>query len=123
MERYQEAMVALSESVMKKCVKRPLASKSPCRLIRLAMKARYIGNHASQIISYCGSLSESHGRSDRIRHENSPDASPSGEITMTSYRLAIKPRYLASHASRITSYYGTLSLSHGRTFRIRQKNA
>jgi len=35
--RYQEAMVTLSESVMKNCVKRPLAEKSRWRHIQLAI--------------------------------------------------------------------------------------
>jgi len=47
MERYMEVMIALSQSVMKKCVKRPLVVKTPWRHIRLAKKPRYFGNHAS----------------------------------------------------------------------------
>jgi len=42
-------MVALSESVMKNCLKRPLAEKSLRSHNRLAIKPRYLGNHASQI--------------------------------------------------------------------------
>jgi len=38
-------------------VKRPLAEKSRWRHIWLAIKPRYLGNHASQIKSYYGSLS------------------------------------------------------------------
>jgi len=49
MERYQEVMVALSESVMKNRVERPLAKKSRWHHIRLAIKIRYLGNHATQI--------------------------------------------------------------------------
>jgi len=69
-ERYQEVMVALSETAMKNCLKRHLAEKSPWRHTRLAIKPRYLGNHALQIKSYYGTLSGSHGRSFRIRHEN-----------------------------------------------------
>jgi len=47
MERYMEVMIALSQSVMKKCMKRTLAVKSLWRHIRLAKKPRYFGNHAS----------------------------------------------------------------------------
>jgi len=47
MERYQEVMVALLEAVMKIRRKRPLAKKSRCCHIRLAIKPRYLGNHAS----------------------------------------------------------------------------
>jgi len=77
-------MVALSESVIKNRVKRPLASKSRLLHIRLAMKPRYLGNHASQMKSYSGTLSRNDGRSFRIRQEKSSEAPPSGEITMTS---------------------------------------
>jgi len=80
-----ETGVALSDSVNKTYVKRPLPEKSRWRHIRLAIKPHYLGNHASQIKSYYGTLSGSHGRSIRIRHENSFEAPPSGVITMTSY--------------------------------------
>jgi len=80
-----ETGVALSESVNKTCVKRPLAEKSRWRHIRLAIKPRYVGNHASQMKSYYGTLSGSLGCSFRIRQEKSPEALASGEITMTSY--------------------------------------
>jgi len=46
---------------------------------------RYLGNHASQIESWYRTLSGSHDRSFRNRHEKLPEAPPSGEITMTSY--------------------------------------
>jgi len=85
MEHNQEVMVALSESVMKNRVKRPLASKSRWRLIWLAIKARYLGNHVLQIKSYFWSLSGSNGHSFRIHHKKSPEAPPDGEIMMTSY--------------------------------------
>jgi len=85
MGRIQEVMVVPSKYVMNMCVQHPLAEKSRWRHIRLAIKLRYLGNHASQVNSYYGTLSGSHGRSFRICHENLPKASPSGEITMTSY--------------------------------------
>jgi len=59
MEHYEEVMFTLSESIMKNCLKRPLAVKSRRRDILLVIKAR---NHASQIKSYYGSLSGSSGR-------------------------------------------------------------
>jgi len=90
MERYQEVMVVLSESVMWKSVKRPLAEKSRWCHIRLAIKPRYLGNYASQLKSYYGTLWGSHGRSFRICHEKSPEAPAGGEITMTSYLLGNK---------------------------------
>jgi len=80
-----ETGVALSDSVNKTCVKRPLAEKSRLRRFRLAMKPRYLRNHASQTKSYQEILSGSFGRSFIIRHEKSPEAPASGEITMTSY--------------------------------------
>jgi len=88
MERYQALVIAHSESVMKNCLKRPLGEKSRWRHIRLAIKPRYLGNHAWQLKSYYTTLSESHGRSFRIRHERSPGTPPSGEITMKSYPVS-----------------------------------
>jgi len=46
MKYYEEVMVALSESIMKMCLKRPLSAKSRCRDILFVLKAR---NHASLI--------------------------------------------------------------------------
>jgi len=45
MERYQEVMVALSESIMRNSVKRTLAEKSRQRHIWHAIKPRYLGNY------------------------------------------------------------------------------
>jgi len=111
-------MVALSESVMKTRVNRPLASKSRCCLIRLAVKARYFGNHASQIKSYYWSLSGSNGRSFRIHHKNRLKHPLAEKSWWCNIRLAIKLRYIGNHASQIKSYYGTLWGSHGPSFRI-----
>jgi len=47
MERYEEVMVALPESITKIRRKRPQAEKSRWRHIRLAIKPRYLGNYAS----------------------------------------------------------------------------
>jgi len=49
MERHQEVMVALSESVMKNRLKRPLAKKSQWRNIRFAIKPCCLGNDTSKI--------------------------------------------------------------------------
>jgi len=62
-----ENEVTLSDSVNKTCVKRPLAKKSRWRHFQLAIKPRYLGNHASQIHSYYGTLSGVHARSSRNR--------------------------------------------------------
>jgi len=59
-------MVARSESVMKNRVKHPLAEKSWWRHIQLAIKRYYIGNHASQIKSYYGTLWGSHVATQRL---------------------------------------------------------
>jgi len=69
--------------------------------------------------SYYGTLSGSHDRSIRIRHKKSPKAPPGEEIMMTSYPVGNKTSL--SHKPRIAdkSYYGTLSGSHGRSYRIR----
>jgi len=64
--------------------------KSRWRHIRLAMKPRYLGNHASHIICYFGSLSGSHARSFWIRHEKLPEAPAGGGLTMTSYPVGNK---------------------------------
>jgi len=72
-------------------LKRPIAEKSRWRHIRLAIKPRYLGSHASQIKSYYGSLSGSHGRSFRIiRRERTCEVPLNGEITMTSYPASKK---------------------------------
>jgi len=42
-------------------------------------------SHTSQIKSYYGTLSGSHGRTFRIRHEKSHEAPPGRDIMMTSY--------------------------------------
>jgi len=103
---------------MKNRVKRPLAAKSRWRHIRLSIKPRYLGNHASQIKSYYTTLSGSHGRSSRIRHKNRLKRPLAEKSWWRHIRLAIKPSYLGNHASQIKSYYGTLSGSHGRSFRM-----
>jgi len=143
-----ETGVSLSDFANKTCVKRQLAEKSRWRHFRLAIKPRYLGNHASQIKSYFGSLSGSQARSFRIRHENSLEAPPSGEITITSYpacnktSLSRKPCILdkkllllllwlysdSKYNSRqryehSISNYGTLSGSYGRSFRIRHQKS
>jgi len=85
MDHYQEVMLAHSESVMKNRLKRLLAKNSRWRHMPLAIKPRYLGNHASEIKSYYITLSGSHGRCFRICHEKSPEGPRGGEITMTSY--------------------------------------
>jgi len=67
------------------CVKRRLAETSRWRHIRLAIKPRYLGNQASQIKSYYGTISGNHGRSFRIRHLKVRAAHPVGWLMMTSY--------------------------------------
>jgi len=75
MERYQIVMAALSESVMKNRLKRPLhGGEMAMTLYPLAIKSRYFGIHASQIKSYYGLVSGSQGRSFRILHEQSREA-------------------------------------------------
>jgi len=104
-----ETRVALSDSVNKTYVKCPLANKSQWRHIRFEIKCRYLGNHASQKKSYYGTLSESHGRSFRIRHKKSPEAPPGGEITMTSYPACSKISLSRKPCIAIKCYYESLS--------------
>jgi len=118
-----ETGVVLSDSVNKTCVKRPIAEISRWRHIRLAIKPRFLGNHASQIQIYYRTLSGSGGRTFRIRHEKFSEALPSGEITMTSYpignktslsrKLCIPDKKLLRNAIR----------GHGRSFRNRHKKS
>jgi len=118
MGRYYEVTVAPSESVTKMCVQRPLAEKSRWRHIWLAIKPRYLGNHASHIKSYYGTLIESHSSSFRISHVKQHEALLADKSRWRHIRLAIKPRYRGKHASQIKSYYGTLSESHDGSFII-----
>jgi len=123
MDRYQEVMVALSDSVVKNRLKRHLADKSRWRHIQLAIKPRYLGNHASQIKCYYETLTGSHGRSFRIFHEISPGAPLAEKSRWRHTRLAIKPRYLANYASQMKSYYGSLSGIRARSLRIRHEKS
>jgi len=61
--------------------------------MRLAMKPRFLGNHASQMKSYYGTLSGSHGQTFRIRHEKSRETPPGVDITMTSYPACNKSTF------------------------------
>jgi len=79
-----ETGVALSDSVNKTCGNAP-SGEITMTSYPVDKKPRYLGNHAAHIKSYNGTLSGSHGRSFRIRHKNSPEAPPGGEMTMTSY--------------------------------------
>jgi len=92
-----ETWVALSDSVNKTCVKCLIAEKSWWRHIRLAVKPRYLGNHASQIKSCNGTLSGTYARFFRIRHEKTHEAPPGGEITMTVYPICDKTSLSRKH--------------------------
>jgi len=118
MKRYQEVIVDLSKSVTKIRRKRPLTEKERWRHIRLAIKPRYLGNHASQIKSYNGTLSGSRSRSFRIRYVNYREAPPGEEITMTSYKTCNKTSL--SRKPYIPDKKLLLG-SHGRSFRIRHE--
>jgi len=109
-----ETGVALSDYVNKTFVKYPLVEKSWWRHFWLALKPRYLGNHASKY----GTLSRSHGCSFRIRHEKPPEAPLGGEITMTSYPACNKSSLSRKPCFPIKIYYGMLWGSHGRSFRI-----
>jgi len=108
---------------MKIRLKRPLAEKSRWHHIRLAIKPRFLGIRASQIKSWYWTLSVSHDRFFRIRHKNRLKRPLAEKSRWRPIRLAMKPRYLENHASQMKSYYGTLSGSHGHSFRIRQEKS
>jgi len=170
--------INLLDSVYKISVKRRPAKKSRWRHMQLAIKPRYLWNHATQIKSYYRMLSGSHGSWSLFQNLLWKIAwsAPGGEIPMTSYpacnktslsrkpcipdktllwtsirmswslfqnplwnsacsapcwrdwrwrhkRLPIKPRYLRNHEWELKTYYGTLSESHGRSFRIRHEKS
>jgi len=115
-------MVALSESAKTNLLKRPLAEKSRWRHIRLAIKSRYLGNHASQIKSYYRTLSVFMVALSESLIKNRAKRPLAAKSRWCHIRLSIKPRYLANHESQINSYYGTLRGSHGRSFRIHHEN-
>jgi len=113
--------VALSLFLDEKSRKAPLGEEiKMTSYSRLAIKPRYLGNHASPIKSCDASLSLSHGRLFRIRHENSLESLLGGEIMMTSYpacnktSLSRKP-YIADKKL----LWIIIMKSYGRSFRIR----
>jgi len=89
----------------------------------LAIKPRYLGNHASQIKSYYGTLSESYGRSFRIHHKKSPEVPPGRGLTMTSYPVGNKTSKSRKPYIADKKYYRTLTGSHGRSYRIRYEKS
>jgi len=50
-------------------------------------------------------------------------STPGEEITMTSYPACNKTSYLGNHASQIKSFYGKLTGTYGRSFRIRHEKS
>jgi len=119
MDHYQKVMVALSESVSQNRIKHPLGDKSRWCPILLAIKPRYLKNHASQIKSYYTTLSGSRGRSFRICLKKSPKVLFSREITMTSYSVGNKTSLSWKPCIAHKSNYG----SHARSFRIRHEKS
>jgi len=117
MERYQGVMVALSESVMKNRWSAPWWRNHDV-ISGLQKKPCYLGNHASQIKSYYASLSGSLNRSLRICHEQSRVAPPGGGLTITSYSVSSTTSISRKPCMVANSYYGSLTGSHGRSFRI-----
>jgi len=89
----------------------------------VAINFRYLENHATQIKSYYGTRSGSHGRSFRIRHKNRLKHPVTEKSPWRHIRLAIKPRYLGNHATQIKNYYRSLSGGHARSFRIRHEKS
>jgi len=79
------------------------------------------GFRDNEVFLPTGYANRKSGRSFRIRHEQSPEAPSGGGLTMMSYPVGNKPRYLGNHAWQLKSYYGTLSGSNGRSFKIRHE--
>jgi len=119
-----ETGVALSDSVNKTCMKRPLAEKSRWRHFRLAIKPRYLGNHVSHIKSYFGSLSGSHARSFRIRPKQSSEAPLGEKIMMTSYPACNKTLLSQKPCIRDTKLlWNTIRKLWSLDFRIRHEKS
>jgi len=73
-------------------------------------------------MNYYGTLSGSHSRSFRIRHEKCvrrPWRKTDDDVISGDNKI---PRHLGNHASQIKSYYETLPGSHGHSFRVRYEN-
>jgi len=108
----------------------PQAAKSRWRHIRLSIELCYLGNHASQIKSYYGTLSGSHCRCSRIRHEKSREAPPGGGLTITSYpvsnttSISWKPCMVAEKLLWITimKYWSLSNFYKKKTANINLKN-
>jgi len=86
-----------------------------CNKTSLSWKPAY------QIKSYYGTLSKSHCHSFRIRQKKGVQRPLAEDLLWRHILLAMKPHYLWNHASQIKSYYGSLSCSHGQSFRIRHE--
>jgi len=114
-------MAALSESVMKNYLKRPLAKKSRWCHIWLAIKPCCLGNlHLKWKVTEERSMEIMVALLESVKKLCLKR--PLVEKSRWRYiRLAVKSRYLGNHTSQIKSYYRTLSGSHGRSFRIRHK--
>jgi len=61
--------------------------------------------------------------SESVRHDKVRAAPPGGEIKMSSYPVGNKTSFSRKPCIRDESYYGTLSGSHGRSFRIRYEKS
>jgi len=110
--------VALSDSVNKTCVKRFLADKSLWHHFRLAIKSRYLRNHTSQIKFTMERYQEVMVTLSEIVMKNRIKRPLADKSRWRHIPLEIKPRNLGNYASQKKSYFGTLSGSHGRSFKI-----
>jgi len=78
----------------------PLAEQWWWRHIRFAIKPRYLGNHAWQLISCYGSLSWSHGRCQNWSWKIARSAPwRRSDVDVITMQLAIKSRYLENYVS------------------------
>jgi len=73
--------------------------------------------------SYYGTLSGSHGRSFRIRHENSPEAPPSEEIMVKSYPACNNTSLSRKSFILDKTFLLNVIRSHARSIRIRHENS
>jgi len=108
---------------MENRLKHPLAEDWRWRHIRLATKPHCLANHASQIKKLLGNAI---GKSWSLLHNSSwkkgVKRHPGGKMTMTSYPACNKTS-LYWIPCILDKHFGSLSGSHGRSFRIRYEKS
>jgi len=118
MDHYQEVMVALSESIMKNCVKHPLTEKSRWRHIRFAITSLSRKPFIKAKKLLWNAIRKSFWLFQTPSWKNTCGALGGG-LTMTSYPVGNKSLLSRKPCMQLNSYYGSVSWSHVHSFRIR----